>query len=192
MGTSGTALARELPALVGPGVGVLDAPVMGSRAEAAEGRLTIFVGGAAADVERCAPVLAALGRHEHLGPAGAGASAKLVANLALLGSVALLREAVALGEGLGLSETAVLEALEVSPLAAQAGRRGPALRGDEGPTRFALALAAKDAGLAAVAAQDAGLRAPLTRATRTVYAEAAADGLGGRDYTAVLGHRRGA
>src|SRR5260370_16846231 len=53
------ALAAELAAR---GVALVDAPVSGGVKRAVDGTLAIMVGGAAADIERCRPLLAAMGR----------------------------------------------------------------------------------------------------------------------------------
>ena len=53
------------------GAGILDAPVSGSVALATSGKLTLMVGGEAADLERARPVLDALAATIfHLGPLG--------------------------------------------------------------------------------------------------------------------------
>lgn len=58
-----TRLMKALPT----STGLLDAPVLGSVAEAASGRLRILVGGPKALVERCAPLLEQLGSPLHVG-----------------------------------------------------------------------------------------------------------------------------
>ncbi len=64
---------RELAAAsAGAGLGLLDAPVTGSRSHAAAGELTFLVGGDAAVLERARPVLAAMG--EQLGRVGNASS----------------------------------------------------------------------------------------------------------------------
>lgn len=72
------------------GVDLLDAPVSGGEAEAADGSLTIMAGGKPGVFERVKPLLARLGKNVvHVGPAGAGQLAKacnqIVATLALEG-----------------------------------------------------------------------------------------------------------
>ncbi len=63
------------------GIGFLDAPVTGSRQQAAEGKLRFLVGGDADALARAVSVLAAMGSETvHLGPAGSGATLKLVNN----------------------------------------------------------------------------------------------------------------
>jgi 3-hydroxyisobutyrate dehydrogenase-like beta-hydroxyacid dehydrogenase len=186
MSTVGPAAVSWLRSVLPGSVGLLDAPVLGSLAEAESGRLEIFVGGQASLADRWMPLLRTLGSPRWVGPPGAGAAAKLVANTALLGVLGVLGEAVALGRGLGLADQDTFGVLSVTPLAAQAERRRPAIDADDYPARFALTLAAKDANLIAESAAGAGVDLRLLPAARTWLAEAAAAGRGGQDYTAVL------
>ncbi len=63
--------ARMRAGVAAAGAGLLDAPVSGSVALATSGKLTLMVGGEAADVARARPVLDALGS-THLPPGRAG------------------------------------------------------------------------------------------------------------------------
>jgi HAD superfamily hydrolase (TIGR01450 family) len=186
MSTVGAAALARLAATLPEGTALLDAPVLGSVAEAERGSLTVLAGGPAALVERARPLLEQLGTVVHVGPLGSGGAAKLVANAALFGSVALLGEALALARGLGLPDDAAYQVLAATPLGAQAERRRPAIADDDYPPRFSLALARKDADLIAAAAADAGVELRLVEATRSWLAEADAGGAGRHDYTAVL------
>jgi 3-hydroxyisobutyrate dehydrogenase len=183
VGPAGTTfLASALPAATG----LLDAPVMGSVDAAESGSLTIFVGGPADALERARPTLAALGTPLHAGPLGAGASAKLVANAALLTTIVSLGEALALARSLRLTDDVTYRVMAATPLAEQARRRRPAIESAAFPPRFALSLARKDADLIADAAAAAGADLRAAAAVRTWLATAEAAGLGDRDYTAVL------
>jgi 3-hydroxyisobutyrate dehydrogenase len=174
-------LAEVLPA----GTGLLDAPVLGSIDEAEAGALTVFVGGPEPLVERWRPLLSILGSVVHVGPVGAGSSAKLVANSSLFGAIGVLGEALALAQALGLSREAAFEVLAVTPLASQAERRRPAIESGEYPARFSVSLALKDADLMLEAAERAGIDLRLIPAARTWLAEAARED-GDQDYAAVL------
>lgn len=186
MSTVGPEAVLELAGRLPRGARLVDAPVLGSISEGAEGTLRIFVGGEEALVERARPVLAVLGEPVHVGPLGSGAAAKLVANSTLLGVLALLGEAIALGDGLNLSRDALWDVLDVTPLAAQAERRRPALEEGSSTPRFTLSLARKDADLILSAASDAGVELRLAAAARSWLAEAEGAGLGELDYSAVL------
>jgi 3-hydroxyisobutyrate dehydrogenase-like beta-hydroxyacid dehydrogenase len=188
MSTVGPATVAWLASALPAGTGLLDAPVLGSLPEAESGSLQIFVGGPEDLFGRWAPLLAPLGTPHHVGPLGAGAAAKLVVNLTLLGAVALLGEGLALAAALGLSRETAFDVLAVSPLAGQAERRRPAIESGEFPRRFALSLARKDLDLVAEAAAASGLQLRLAEPVRTLLREAEAQGWGDRDYSELLAY----
>jgi len=186
MSTVGPAAVARLAAALPPSTGLLDAPVLGSVAEAEAGTLKIFVGGPAELAARWEPLLTVLGAPLHVGPLGTGAAAKLVANTTLLDTICALGEALSLARALGLSDDAAFQVLAATPLAAQAERRRTTIESGDYPTRFALSLARKDADLIADAAAAAGVELPLAEAAQTWLAEAESAGLGRADYSAVL------
>lgn len=109
MSTVGPSSIEWLRSLLPLDIALLDAPVLGSIAQAEAGALTLFVGGPEAAVTKATPLLASLGSIIHAGPLGAGAAAKLVANASLFVAVVGTGEAVALGRGLGLSDDVLYE-----------------------------------------------------------------------------------
>jgi 3-hydroxyisobutyrate dehydrogenase-like beta-hydroxyacid dehydrogenase len=187
MSTVGPAAISRLAAALPEGR-LLDAPVLGSLAEAETGTLRIFVGGPAELVEAWTPLLSTLGSPLHVGPLGAGAAAKLVANTTLFGTLGVLGEALALADGLGLPRDVAFEVLAGTPVAAQAERRRPSVETGEYPQRFSLSLARKDAELIAEAAATAGVDLRLAAGARSWIREAEDAGLGDADYSAVLAH----
>jgi 3-hydroxyisobutyrate dehydrogenase len=103
------ALAAELAA---DGLRVVDAPVSGGPRAAAEGTLTVALGGAPADLDRVAPVLAAYaGTAVRLGGLGAGQRAKLLNNALCDAQLRLATDALDLGEGIGLDRDALATVL---------------------------------------------------------------------------------
>lgn len=186
MSTVGPAMIGRLAETLPPEAGLVDAPVLGSLAEAEEGTLLVFVGGPADLAERWSPLLATLGIPIHVGPLGAGAAAKLVANATLVSTLTALGEIVALADGLGLRRDVTFRVLASTPLAAQAERRLRSLERGEFPLRFALSLGRKDARLIVEAAEDAGLRPRVLSAAAEWFADADDAGLGERDYSEVL------
>jgi 3-hydroxyisobutyrate dehydrogenase/2-hydroxy-3-oxopropionate reductase len=188
MSTVGPVAVARLGAVLPQGITLLDAPVLGSLAEADAGTLTLLVGGPADAVAQVRPLLSILGDLVHLGPAGSGAAAKLVANFALLGTVAVLGEALAIADGLGLPREVTWRVLAHTPLAAQATRRRAVVESGDFLARFALAMARKDADLIVAAADAASVDVRLARAARSWLADAESAGLGTLDYTAVLDH----
>ena len=186
MSTVGPAAVARLASVLPPQTPLVDAPVLGSIAEAENGTLTIFVGGEHSVVARWTPLLATLGRPLHVGGPGCGAAAKLVANSALFTSLTAVGEAISLADGLGLEREAAYAILARTPLAAQAERRRDAIETNRYPPRFRLALARKDAELIAEAAPSSGTKLRLGEAAREWLDEAERAGSGEADYAAVL------
>jgi len=97
------------------GIGVLDAPVSGGPARAAEGDLTVMVGGDPEPVERAGPLLRAVGSNVlHVGPSGAGAAVKLANQLMLFSALAGAHEALQLAAAYDVPEDEVLRAARTS------------------------------------------------------------------------------
>ncbi|MGH9269635.1 MAG: NAD(P)-dependent oxidoreductase, partial [Acidimicrobiales bacterium] len=166
-------------------------PVLGSIPQATEGALKVFVGGSTEQFSRWAPVLEALGSPRHLGPLGAGAAMKLVANSCLGALMTALGEALALADGLGLEQATVLDVLAESPIGVTVASKRALIERDEYPPNFKLALAVKDMGLVVRAAAGAGVDLRLAPAAARWFEAAGAAGLGDRDYSAVISHLRG-
>ena len=194
MSTVGPAAVTGMAARLPAGVDVLDAPVLGSVGQAEDGSLRVFVGGPAELFERRQPLLGHLGSALHVGPLGAGAAMKLVANSILGALMTALAEALALADGLGLDQAQVLDVLAGSPIGATVRSKRDKVESAAYPPNFKLALAAKDLRLVAEAAAAAGCDLRLAGAARSWLEEAAAarDGaLAGLDYSAVIAHVRG-
>jgi 3-hydroxyisobutyrate dehydrogenase-like beta-hydroxyacid dehydrogenase len=192
MSTIGPAAVRDIAGRLPAGVDLLDAPVLGSVPQATDGSLKIFVGGDVAVFDRCRALLDALGTPRHLGPHGAGASMKLVANSTLGALMCGLAEALALADTLGLEPGAVLDVLAESPIGVTVRSKRALIDSGEYPANFTLALAAKDLGLVTAAAAESGLDLRLAPAARSWLEEAAAAGLSELDYSAVVAFARGA
>jgi 3-hydroxyisobutyrate dehydrogenase len=165
----------------------LGAPVSGGPAEAGSGRLVFLVGGDAAVIDRCRPVLEALGSEiHHLGPLGAGHIVKLVNNVMSMCNVAVAAEAMVLGVRAGMDPQRLFDVLSTS-----GGRshhflkRFPnVLAGDFTP-HFSIALSRKDLSLALQMAESLGVPMLATSAVRQIYEAAAAQGLDTLDMAAV-------
>jgi 3-hydroxyisobutyrate dehydrogenase-like beta-hydroxyacid dehydrogenase len=94
------------------GVRVLDAPVSGGGAAAADGHLTVYVGGPEAAVATAQPVLDTYGDPVlHMGGLGTGLRTKLVNNALVAAHFALAHDAFALGESLGIDAAKLGDAL---------------------------------------------------------------------------------
>ena len=81
---------------------MVDAPVSGGVKGAQNGTLTIMAGGPDADVAEVNPVLTALGKPKHVGPAGAGHALKALNNLMSATHLLVTSEAMLAGKEFGL------------------------------------------------------------------------------------------
>jgi 3-hydroxyisobutyrate dehydrogenase-like beta-hydroxyacid dehydrogenase len=165
-------------------VTLVDAPVRGSVPEATTGRLAIFVGATPADFEQVEPLLAPLGSPHRVGGPGAGAAAKLVANLVLGVTITALGEGLALGDSLGLERATVLDLLAETPIGAIVTAKRPNIEASSYPPNFKLRHALKDLRLANETL--AGPRLELTSAARYWLEQAAGDGAADLDISAVV------
>jgi 3-hydroxyisobutyrate dehydrogenase len=190
MSTVGLEATQALIALAGrAGVPIVDAPVLGTRQPAEQGKLTVLAAGPPDARERCAPVFEAVGATTvDLGDEpGSATRMKLVLNAWLLALVEGLAESVALAEGLGVDPATFLEIIDGGPLGPPyAKMKGTMMIERSYEPSFSLALAAKDAGLALAAAQEAGLELPALRAIRSQLERAVAQGHGDEDMAAAV------
>lgn len=111
---------------ISQGVEVLEAPVGGGPAAAAEGRLQLFVGGDPGTVERHRALLEVLGDPErivHVGGHGTGYTAKLLVNLLWFGQAVATAEALLLGQRAGIDHEVLVQAIACSSAASTFVRR---------------------------------------------------------------------
>jgi 3-hydroxyisobutyrate dehydrogenase-like beta-hydroxyacid dehydrogenase len=179
---------REVAAKAVPaGIDCLDAPVSGGPAEAGSGKLVFLVGGEAAVLERCRPVLMALATDlHHVGPLGSGLVVKLVNNVMSMGNMVVAAEAMVLGVKAGVDPRRLFEILSTSGGRSHhfLKRMPNVLAGDFTPN-FSIALSKKDVSLALALAAGLGIPLPVASAVRQVYEAAAAQGLANQDMAAV-------
>jgi 3-hydroxyisobutyrate dehydrogenase len=171
------------------GVPIVDAPVLGTRAPAEQGQLTVIAAGPPDARERCAPVFDAVGaRTVVLGDEpGAATRMKLVLNAWLLALVEGLAESVSLAERLGVEPARFLEIIDGGPLGPPyAKMKGTMMIERSYEPSFSLGLAAKDARLALEAAEAQGLELPALRAIRAQLEKAVEQGHGDEDMAAAV------
>lgn len=186
-------LRRHEPAIRERGAGVLDAPVSGSVALAESGKLTLMVGGEAADLEHARPVLEAYGSTIfHLGPLGTGAAMKLAVNTVIFGLNQALAEGLVLAELAGIDRERAYDVLAASAVGAPyVGYKRAAFLDPEGtPVAFAADLAAKDLRLIAELADAVHLSMPQATTNLAVIDALIAADAGGRDFSTVATHLR--
>lgn len=190
MSTVGVEWADKLTALAAEhGVDIVDAPVMGSRPQAEDGKLLPLASGSERARDVLAPVLATFSRDVlWLGERpGLGSRLKLVANHWILNSVENLAQTLAFAEALGLDPRRFLELISGAPFDMQyAHWKAAMMLEGEFPVAFALKLARKDAQLALEAAATAGIELALVAATEKRLARAVDLGLGEDDSAATF------
>jgi 3-hydroxyisobutyrate dehydrogenase len=152
-------------ALRGRGVGFLDAPVTGMEVRAREGTLSILVGGDKGDLEKVRDVLSVLGnRITHLGPLGAGQTAKACNQILCAVNMMGIVEAIHLARLGGLNPAALVEALVPGAGGSWALERfGPQIVAGDFAPGGRIELMLKDLGIVDDIAREVGL--PLTGAT---------------------------
>jgi 3-hydroxyisobutyrate dehydrogenase/glyoxylate/succinic semialdehyde reductase len=173
------------------GIRFLGAPVTGSKIPAAQAKLIFWVGGEAADLEACRPLLQCMGsRIVHCGGQGMGASLKMVMNQVLGTFMASFSEGLILGQSLGISREVLFDALFNGPAAAPfvAVKRDRIESQNYAQADFALRWLQKDLHLAAVSAYETGVAMPLTNAAKEMYRLAIRDGHGDEDISAIYGY----
>jgi 3-hydroxyisobutyrate dehydrogenase-like beta-hydroxyacid dehydrogenase len=184
-----SATTRIGAALAERGLVMLDAPVSGGPARAADGTLTIMVGGDPALFARCRPILEAMGRQiTHVGPLGSGEMLKAVNQLMI--SIIMLANAEALTLGLkaGLSLDTIREVIGTAAggnyLLANWLPKTAFTGSYEGG--FALDLLLKDLRAALAAAEELGVPTLGGSLAYQMYRLMQREGHGREDYSVLL------
>lgn len=172
----------------GAGCEFLDAPVTGSKSQAASGELNFICGGDAATLEKARPVLAAMSKKIlHAGPTGSGALLKLINNFVCGVQVAALAEALAMIERAGLDRAKALEIIANgapgSPLVKAVSAR---MTASDYTPNFLLRLMAKDLSYAANEGSNLSVELLTAAAALRQFQRGIAAGHGEKDIAAVI------
>jgi len=167
----------------------LDTPMLGSQPQALDGTIFFIVAGPEQALPRVSPLLEVMGKlHMHVGPSGTANHIKLIHNaLGAVNSVAVA-ESLAVCARTGVDPETFFQVVRngggmaYSTFFEKRVQRMNA--GDFSPT-FTLELMLKDVTLARKLADGAGVPVPIMEETRRSYEEAAKDGHGGEDFSAV-------
>ncbi|KAB1073415.1 NAD(P)-dependent oxidoreductase [Methylobacterium planeticum] len=190
MSTISVSLAAELAALhERAGVPYVAAPVFGRPDVAEKGALNIVAAGAAAAIDRAAPLLDAMGtRTWRFGDEPQRANAvKLAGNFMLVSAIEAMGEAAAFAEGHGVAGGELLDLLTNTLFASPVYKGyGASIAADRyEPPGFNLRLGAKDVRLALAAAEAVGVPMPFASVLRDNLIEAMAHGDGEKDLAAL-------
>ncbi len=169
--------------LSGSGTRLLEAPVTGGAPGARNRQLLFIVGGEEDLVAEVRPLLETIGRAVyHLGPLGCGNVGKLINSLMAFTSMWVSLEGMALGAKNGIDLRLLLEMLRSAGAAnSDLEKRVEQISERGRPPEFALALAAKDAGLMVEAGLESGVPMPVASAIQQMLSYAKAQGLGDLD-----------
>ncbi len=170
------------------GLEMLDAPVTGSRAQAASGQLSFLVGGPREMLAKVTPVLQAMSKEiVPLGPVGSGAKLKLINNFLCGVQIASLAEGITWLERSGLDVGQALGFLKSgaggSPVVANLSAR---MASRDYTVNFLLKLMAKDLAYAGEAAAENGVELTTAANARRLFEQAIALGYGDQDMSAVV------
>ncbi|HEX5407808.1 MAG TPA: NAD(P)-dependent oxidoreductase [Pseudonocardiaceae bacterium] len=181
---------RSLAELAGQhGITFVDAPVLGTRQPAEDGKLIVLAGGPAAARDAVTPVLDAIGaRTLWVGEQpGDGHRLKLVANSWVLSVTAATAQAIGLAADLGLDPQLFLDVIAGGPLDSQyAQLKGKAMINGDFTPSFTLSGATKDADLIQTALRAAGTNPELMAAQQRLFDAAQRAGHGDDDMAAVI------
>lgn len=169
------------------GCDFLDAPVTGSKPQAAAGELLFLVGGSEEALKRVRPIFSAMGRGAlHLGATGSGALLKLINNFLCGVQAASMAEALALIEAAGLDNQKAITVLGQgapgSPILRRIAER--AAQRDFNPA-FSVSLMAKDLAYAIREGSRMGIELKTATTALSRFEQAAHAGLGEQDFAAV-------
>lgn len=188
--TSEPSFSRRLAAEVAAhGGSFLDAPISGGPKGAAAATMSIMVGGDAAAFARVRPILDCLGKKIfHLGPVGAGTTAKICNQILTGVTHVLVCEAMVLGAKAGADPRALYEVLRVSSGQSNSLERAVQnfiLPGNFEPN-FPVTGITKDLECAIRTAKALGVRLLLAPVAQQCYIEAAGLGYGAKDVASVI------
>jgi len=188
--TTATALTlQEIAAALTPmGVRVLDAPVSGGTTAAANGTLTIMVGGPADAFEEVRPIFEAMGKTvTHVGSSGDGQIAKAANQIMVAAQIVAMAELLIFAQKAGADPQKVIEAirgvaaqcwtLDVKPPRLFSGNRQPG---------FKASMQAKDLNIVLETAHQYGVPLPTTAVNAQLFNAMIQQGFGDLDNSAVL------
>ncbi|OGU00291.1 MAG: 3-hydroxyisobutyrate dehydrogenase [Geobacteraceae bacterium GWC2_48_7] len=166
----------------------LDAPVWGSKDHAANGLLTIIVGGDPSLAGKCREPFSFFGLNTiHVGEVGDATKMKFIVNLVQAELVQVLAEGLVFGDKMGFSADKILEVLDTRGVASPLFHlKGRAMARNDFTRSLALKYVNEQMHIVMSAARLMGLHLPAAEAAAKVYEEGVAAGWGEEDFSAVI------
>lgn len=186
IGPDGTERVAALAA--GRGLTLIDAPVLGTKGPAEQGKLVALLAGDPAAIETARPVIEGYSARSVVAGSGLGdASAlKLACNAYIATLTAAIGQSIALAQALGVDPGLFGEAMRGGAAdSPYLHLKAELIAKDEYPPAFSLDGARKDVGLILAAARSAGVTDDVLAALDGLYQRASEDGRGGDDMSAV-------
>lgn len=174
--------------LAAAGVDYLDATVLGSSRVVRDGRALVMAGGRRPVFDAAMPLFRAFAtRSFYMGPYGAGARMKLVANLALGLHRAVLAETLSFAQASGILPTDALEVLKAGAAYSRAmDDKGAKMLNHDFTVEAKLSQHLKDVRLILAAAGGNRAKVPLSRVHRELLEALEREGYGEVDNSAIV------
>ena len=168
-------------ALNAKGIAMLDAPISGGSEGAANGTLSIMIGGSEDDVARAQPCFQAMGSTiTHVGEQGAGQTVKLSNQILCVVNMLAASEALLFAKAGGVDLEKMLQAVTGGAAGSwMLANRGPQVIDDYWQPGFSIDLQQKDLRLVLGAADKMGVPVIATALCFNLYRTLQAQGLGG-------------
>jgi 3-hydroxyisobutyrate dehydrogenase len=170
------------------GASLVDAPMLGTKEPAKQGKLVPIVSGDPALIDKAQPVLDAVGtKTVHAGrEIGQASALKLACNAWIFAITAATAQSVALAEHLGIEGTKFLQAIEGGPSdSPYAQLKGKMMLAGDFPASFGLDGGRKDLSLIHEAMKSAGVDTTVLDGIRAVFDRASDIGHGDDDLAAI-------
>ena len=170
------------------GASMLDAPVSGGDVGARQGTLSIMAGGSEENFGRAKALFEVMGKTiTHVGPVGAGQTAKACNQIIVALNIEAVSEALVLGSKAGVDPAKILDALSggLAGSAVMEAKREKMLDHNFDPG-FRVELHHKDLGIALAAGREYGVPLPVTAILDQMLDSLKAKGRGDRDHSAIL------
>jgi 3-hydroxyisobutyrate dehydrogenase len=175
------------------GMGWVDAPVSGGPVQSRSGTLTIMAGGDARDIEAIRSVMADLAANfTHIGPSGAGQTAKMINQLIVGSTYVVLAEALTLAEAAGVDASRLPQCLAGGHADSSLLRHlYPQMQArDFDPPRAYARQLLKDLKAVTAEAHQLALSLPMLEAATRRYADYVAQGNGMKDTASIVNSYR--
>ncbi|WP_066174028.1 NAD(P)-dependent oxidoreductase [Bacillus marinisedimentorum] len=171
------------------GIGFIDAPISGGNFGAEAGTLSIMCGGGKETFDKLKDVFEVMGENiYHVGDTGSGSVVKLINNLMVSFHTQAVSEGMALAKEMNVNPDLVFDILNASYAQSRILERHYKnfIAKDHYEAGFAIKLLLKDMRIAGEMAKEAEMELPGGKSMTALLEEAAENGLGEKDMSAML------